>query len=597
MKRFRWLTTRTYSRPAFSTLMTLVATLLLTLPVLASSQMAPPASPTQQIREGTGFMYQGFLSETLGGSTVPANGTYDFQFSLHSQPQGSGNQIGSTIVLSGVTVQQGVFSVQLDFGGDAFGTEARYLNIGVRPSGSGDFRSLTPRQQIMSVPYAIWADKVPWDGIMDKPDELGGTAVYTGGVGILITGAEISVDTDVIQNRITGQCAAGSSIRVVNANGTVVCQQAGTGGTTFNIGPGLVLDGSTNTLSVSFAGNGTATDAARSDHEHIGAAWETNADTGLSVSTSSIDGIAFLGHATADPPASGNRFAIGTYGLGDAGSGRGLEGFARNETGENIGTAGFTDSPQGVGVFGKNQSTDEPVDNFIDRGVGVYGVSNTQRGVGVFGLGIPDAATSPTTGVWGYATTANGVGVRGSNDAGGAAGVFEGDVDVQGTLTKSGGSFKIDHPLDPANKYLYHSFVESPDMMNIYNGNVILDEAGAAWVQMPEWFEALNMEFRYQLTAIGAPGPNLYIAQEISGNRFQIAGGTPGMKVSWQVTGIRNDAYARAHRIPVEEEKPLAERGIYLHPQEQGQASTRAGSAFSALSQSTNAFTETVPLE
>ena len=141
-----------------------------------------------------------------------------------------------------------------------------------------------------------------------------------------------------------------------------------------------------------------------------------------------------------------------------------------------------------------------------------------------------------------------------------------GDVNVAGNLSKGGGSFKIDHPLDPADKYLYHSFVESPDMMNIYNGVITLDAHGKATVQMPDWFQALNSDFRYQLTAIGAPGPNLFIAEEINGNHFSIAGGKPGMKVSWQVTGIRQDAWANAHRIPVEEEKPANERGYYLHP-------------------------------
>lgn len=120
--------------------------------------------------------------------------------------------------------------------------------------------------------------------------------------------------------------------------------------------------------------------------------------------------------------------------------------------------------------------------------------------------------------------------------------------------------FQIAHPVDPTNKYLSHSFVESPDMMNVYNGNVTLDGDGTAWVRLPDWFEALNRDFRYQLTAIGAPGPNLYIASKVAGNRFNIAGEATDGEVSWQVTGIRQDAWANAHRIAVEQEKPSTER-------------------------------------
>jgi hypothetical protein len=148
--------------------------------------------------------------------------------------------------------------------------------------------------------------------------------------------------------------------------------------------------------------------------------------------------------------------------------------------------------------------------------------------------------------------------------------MFEGDVTVSGTISKSAGSFRIDHPLDPSNRYLSHSSVESPDMKNVYDGVAALDGAGEAWVELPEWFEALNRDFRYQLTPLGAPGPNLYIADEISGNRFRIAGGEPGMRVSWLVTGIRHDPYAEAHRIPVDEAKSGREQGRYLNPELHG---------------------------
>ncbi|MGB2696615.1 MAG: hypothetical protein WBD28_01995 [Candidatus Zixiibacteriota bacterium] len=103
-------------------------------------------------------------------------------------------------------------------------------------------------------------------------------------------------------------------------------------------------------------------------------------------------------------------------------------------------------------------------------------------------------------------------------------------------------------------------------MMNVYNGNVILDATGEATVELPAYFEALNRDFRYQLTCIGGFAP-VYIAQKISGNQFTIAGGEPGMEVSWLVTGIRHDKFAEANRIQVEVDKPADEQGKYLHPQ------------------------------
>jgi len=145
-----------------------------------------------------------------------------------------------------------------------------------------------------------------------------------------------------------------------------------------------------------------------------------------------------------------------------------------------------------------------------------------------------------------------------------------GNLDVRGAITAGTKDFKIDHPLDPQNKYLYHGSVESSEMMNIYTGNAILDNNGEGVVFLPKWFEALNRDFRYQLTAIGAAAPNLHVAQEISQHKFSIAGGAPGMKVSWQVTGVRHDAFAKAHPMVVEVPKSENERGHYLHPEAYG---------------------------
>jgi hypothetical protein len=134
------------------------------------------------------------------------------------------------------------------------------------------------------------------------------------------------------------------------------------------------------------------------------------------------------------------------------------------------------------------------------------------------------------------------------------AGDFYGPVYVHGTLQVVGGpkNFVIDHPLDPGNKSLYHASIESSEMKNLYDGVVTLDTRGEATVVLPDWFGALNKEFRYQLTPIGASAPELHVSSEIANNRFTIAGGGAGQRVSWMVTGVRNDPWAQAHPMIVE---------------------------------------------
>ena len=185
--------------------------------------------------------------------------------------------------------------------------------------------------------------------------------------------------------------------------------------------------------------------------------------------------------------------------------------------------------------------------------------------------GVKAYAGGATNNSYGVRAEANGsgYGVYAKGNNGAKAGTFIGNVDVTGSISKGGGSFKIDHPLDPENKYLFHSFVESPDMMNVYNGNAVFDATGEVEVELPDWFEGLNREFRYQLTCVGGFAP-IYVSEEIDGNRFTIAGGNEGLKVSWQVTGIRKDPWAEANRVPTEVDKAPADRGSYLHPEARG---------------------------
>ena len=294
--------------------------------------------------------------------------------------------------------------------------------------------------------------------------------------------------------------------------------------------------------------------------------------------------------------------------VGQSTTGTGVYGIANAKSGLNFGVYATSSSPTGYGLFAAGAGRAIKAESSAAGAVvevestyaGVqasYGIQAEAEEVGISGAGrhgvMGTAVEDPTdalhiaSGVYASGTDGSGshlafsrtpAGVPSSSYgvysfAGSAdiarAGYFVGSVDVTGTLTKGGGSFLIDHPLDPENKTLSHSFVESPDMMNIYNGNVVLDDNGEAWVTLPEWFDALNRDARYQLTGIGSAAM-VYVAEEVQDNRFKIAGGTPAMKVSWQVTGIRQDAWANENRIQVETDKHPGLRGRFVHPEAHG---------------------------
>jgi hypothetical protein len=286
--------------------------------------------------------------------------------------------------------------------------------------------------------------------------------------------------------------------------------------------------------------------------------------------------------------------SISNYGVYGSGYPAGVYGWSPTS----YGVIGESSGASGVAGYGSGYSTG--VYGYSVSGHGVYGFSHSRYSysAGVYGYSIDTIGVSgeSRTGYGVYAHSKEGYGLYASGYEGYAA-YLKGEVNIHGPvhisgplymhgpIYKSGGSFKIDHPLDPANKFLSHSFVESPDMKNVYDSVAVLDDKGEAEIELPDWFGALNKDFRYQLTAIGAPAPNLHIAEEIfdgdtnysnsnsnhNSSRFKIAGGTSGMKVSWQVTGIRQDPWANVNRIQVEEDKPANERGYYLHPDLYGQ--------------------------
>ncbi len=190
---------------------------------LAIAQMQAPLSTLAQTPLGTAFTYQGHLNS--GGGAV--NGTCDFQFGLWDAGV-NGAQIGSTQTVSSVTVANGLFIVQLDFGSSAFTGDARWLEIAVRcPAGSGTYTTLTPRQSLTAAPYALYSRSAPWSGLTGVPasfaDGIDNDTTYSAGTGLTLSGTQFNVDMTTIQARVTGNCTVGRSIRAINATGSVIC--------------------------------------------------------------------------------------------------------------------------------------------------------------------------------------------------------------------------------------------------------------------------------------------------------------------------------------------------------------------------------------
>lgn len=223
---------------------------------------------------------------------------------------------------------------------------------------------------------------------------------------------------------------------------------------------------------------------------------------------------------------------------------------------------GVANGTQGYALYGNASVA-------YSSGYGCVAYGDAYYGIGVYGQG-KDA-------IVGYAMV--GHAIYGHQHYGTHAGYFIGKLEVtngdmihSGTGTKS---FRIDHPLDPENKFLLHACVESPEMKNIYDGSGTADASGELTVQLPSYFEALNSDYRYQLTAIGKPAPGLHIKQEITKGQFVIAGAAAGQKICWQVTGTRSDPSAKAKPFAPEQDKSDDERGLFLAPEAHGKTADK----------------------
>jgi len=251
--------------------------------------MLNTVAATAETGLGTSFTYQGQLQR----DGVPATGNYEIEFKLYDALDG-GNPVGNPdTVLARPPVSQGLFTVELNFGADVFTGYERYLQIGVRPSDSQEpFTILSPRQRLLPAPYAHYAlnagaaSFVPWQGVLGAPagfaDGVDNDTTYSAGAGLTLGGTQFRVDTASIQARVTGECTAGSSIRTIYDDGTVVCEtDDNSGGTVTGVTAGAGLTGGTitgfGTISANFGTtSGTVADGG---HLHDSRYWRHNGDS------------------------------------------------------------------------------------------------------------------------------------------------------------------------------------------------------------------------------------------------------------------------------------------------------------------------------
>lgn len=345
-----------------------------------------------------------------------------------------------------------------------------------------------------------------------------------------------------------------------------------------------------------------------------GAAGDTNGVRGISAS---VTGRGVSGEALASTGVNfGGRFQS------DSSAGRAVFGLASAASGTTYGAYFQANSPNGIGVYSVTPSTVGGTAGYFDHnavgGYAVFGISRATTGNAIAGYfanqstdgravnGFCDATSGVTTAgyfqssstsgraVFGLVSSATGTtyagrfqtnsstgrGVSGEATASGATDVPYGIRGSCSTLSLGYGvyavgdsgasgtkSFRIDHPFDPANKYLLHYSSESPFPQNFYNGTVVTDANGYAWVQLPDYFAEINTNFKYQLTVVGKTFAQAIVSEEIADNRFQIHTSKGGVKVSWEVKADRNDLRIRRHRPTDVREKIGPERGKYQHPE------------------------------
>lgn len=451
---------------------------------------------TSALAQPTAFTFQGRLTD----AGRPASGLHDFRFRLWNADSG-GLVVAPVACIDNLQVANGQFTATIDFG-TAFTTAgSRFIEVDVRSDSgldctdSSGYITLSPRSLVTAAPFATFANKA--SGLTPA----NGTGINA-----------VSVDS-------TGRVGVGTAspthtVHVASTAPTLALQDTDSPGTAGGQQVGYISYRDSGNAERAWVGFGSVGDP---DFSIVNA--RTNGDIVL------------------------NPFGGGNVGIGTSSPTAKLD-VAGTLTATNIGANSLATSS----VFSSRSVA----------GPAISGVHSVQGSTAILGQ-ISVASLTAANAVMGNSgcSTANCFGVFANGRLG-------------ATGTKS---FRIDHPDDPEHQFLFHYSTESPEAINFYRGVVMLDSRGMAAVQLPRYFAKININPSYQLTPVGSPMPTLHVSTEINEQAlaagahtgpealaplcwFEIAGGTPGGKVSWRVEAVRNDDFVRRFGAPVEVEKP-----------------------------------------
>jgi len=491
--------------------------------------------------------YQGRVTDSAGDPVT--DGNYNMRFRIYDAPT-SGNMLWDSGIQS-IAVADGVFNVLLgDIGPvlDLPFDEDYWLLT------TFDGINQTPRQRLGSAGYAYMAS-----GLVPATE-------VTGNVPWSSNGVIKAINTATTGTALHGYCSSttGSSqgVRGESASPSgygVYGKTSDTGGWAKGVAGFSASNNGMGVYGFNYSPVGDA----------FGVWGASDSETGKGV----------YGIATATTGVN-----YGVYGTSESSIGAGVQGEITTTTGSSYAVVGRNASSGGSAVFGwayatTGGSTAGNFKNSSSGGYGVYGYNTSTAGINYAVYG--KCESNQGRAVRGYANANSGTnyGIHcTTNSTDGYAGYFTGDVHVNGSLSKSSGSFLIDHPLDPENKLLRHNFVESPENLLIYRGVTRLDAHGEGQVELPDYFIALTLEREasIQLTPVEIPFVSAY-AWGPRFDRFTIRG-EPERDVSWVVYAERDDPVIRRLGRPVEEEKgpsnKYCDKGKLLDPESYGYPKT-----------------------